>query len=494
MLGACLMPALVHAEPPADVRAQLFVLFDQAEQASEAKDYQKVKTLLEHADEIIGKRPQDFQDFVGSLGRATLQLRLASAIGDGKLGDACAHIALSRTYKTSIPDPDPNFLIDPRVRQESVATLTRQTDAEAARFGCKGPAKNPIVGTTDSAFVGHYYLTGVMEVGSELLLTSDGRFKWFVSSGAMDQTASGTWTRDASGIVLRPDIPDKNAPLFSLGEQHPWSRETERDLQQELYQRGYNASLKLCPFMDVPDSAGSIEMDFPTEAEQQKYIAALKDKIPPAVARVEALRVRAGQAGRLAFAATGGDREAQMSSATAAMTAWKEARGAMLDLYNATKTPVPQRIEPDVPKDCVVSDQKWVSDDPKDWTRGIIVNVADPSEEMVYQGAHVDIHFASGKSLSATTDSSGNVITTLRPETAIDSITIWWPRDGFEKRAQTFAIKPLAQGVQDIILNSKLLEPPPFTTKHYRIDGVDLIPMPDSGENNSSSPARYVKH
>jgi hypothetical protein len=86
------------------------------------------------------------------------------------------------------------------------------------------------------------------------------------------------------------------------------------------------------------------------------------------------------------------------------------------------------------------------------------------------------------------------VITTLRPDTAIDSITIWWPRDGFEKRAQTFAIKPLAQGVQDIVLNSKLLEPPPFTTKHYRIDGVDLIPMPDNGEDNSSSPARYVKH
>lgn len=36
---------------------------------------------------------------------------------------------------------------------------------------------------------GHYYLNGVAEVGSELLLRDDGRFEWFLAYGAMDRTA-----------------------------------------------------------------------------------------------------------------------------------------------------------------------------------------------------------------------------------------------------------------------------------------------------------------
>lgn len=37
---------------------------------------------------------------------------------------------------------------------------------------------------TDQAWTGHYYLQGVMEVGSELLLQDHGKFKWYLAVGS----------------------------------------------------------------------------------------------------------------------------------------------------------------------------------------------------------------------------------------------------------------------------------------------------------------------
>jgi hypothetical protein len=39
---------------------------------------------------------------------------------------------------------------------------------------------------TDPSLAGHYYLQGVMEVGSELLLKADGRFEYMLAYGALD--------------------------------------------------------------------------------------------------------------------------------------------------------------------------------------------------------------------------------------------------------------------------------------------------------------------
>lgn len=47
----------------------------------------------------------------------------------------------------------------------------------------------------------HYYLQGVMETGSELLLRPDGRFQWYLSVGALDLFAEGRWV-EAEGAIL----------------------------------------------------------------------------------------------------------------------------------------------------------------------------------------------------------------------------------------------------------------------------------------------------
>ena len=63
---------------------------------------------------------------------------------------------------------------------------------------------------------GRYYLHGVHEVGSELVLGTDGRFSFGLSYGAVDQEAQGSWKRDGDEVVLRTDSPPPAG--FSLGE------------------------------------------------------------------------------------------------------------------------------------------------------------------------------------------------------------------------------------------------------------------------------------
>lgn len=57
--------------------------------------------------------------------------------------------------------------------------------------------------STDQTWAGHYYLQGVMEVGSELLLESNGRFKWYLAVGSLDQYAEGIWWKNGNCIGLK---------------------------------------------------------------------------------------------------------------------------------------------------------------------------------------------------------------------------------------------------------------------------------------------------
>jgi hypothetical protein len=49
---------------------------------------------------------------------------------------------------------------------------------------------------------GHYYLEGVHEVGSELVLLPDGRFQYFLAYGAYDENATGDWRVEGDLVIL----------------------------------------------------------------------------------------------------------------------------------------------------------------------------------------------------------------------------------------------------------------------------------------------------
>ena len=61
---------------------------------------------------------------------------------------------------------------------------------------------------------GHYVLTGVMEVGSELMLNPDGTFEYMLAYGAADYWAKGTWKQDGKAVILHSS--GKEEPPFRL--------------------------------------------------------------------------------------------------------------------------------------------------------------------------------------------------------------------------------------------------------------------------------------
>ncbi|WP_036257564.1 hypothetical protein [Mesorhizobium sp. WSM3224] len=56
----------------------------------------------------------------------------------------------------------------------------------------------------DARLAGHYYLNGVMEVGSELLLKKDGSFEFALAYGANDQYGKGCWVRKGTTVEIIP--------------------------------------------------------------------------------------------------------------------------------------------------------------------------------------------------------------------------------------------------------------------------------------------------
>lgn len=68
-----------------------------------------------------------------------------------------------------------------------------------------------------AAVAGTYCLQGVMEVGSCLRLAPDGKYEYFLSYGAYDETSEGTWRQEGGDIVLDSVAYDRR-PAFSFKE------------------------------------------------------------------------------------------------------------------------------------------------------------------------------------------------------------------------------------------------------------------------------------
>ncbi|MBZ9842876.1 hypothetical protein [Mesorhizobium sp. CA5] len=65
--------------------------------------------------------------------------------------------------------------------------------ALAGALFCSMPVAANACQAGDARLAGHYYLNGVMEVGSELLLKKDGSFEFALAYGANDQYGKGCW-------------------------------------------------------------------------------------------------------------------------------------------------------------------------------------------------------------------------------------------------------------------------------------------------------------
>lgn len=66
-----------------------------------------------------------------------------------------------------------------------------------------GAAQAQTCAPQSEAMAGLYTLTGVREVGSQILLRPQGVFQYMLAYGAVDEAAEGCWRRENDAIILR---------------------------------------------------------------------------------------------------------------------------------------------------------------------------------------------------------------------------------------------------------------------------------------------------
>ncbi|MGE4323178.1 MAG: hypothetical protein AB7E60_09140 [Sphingobium sp.] len=99
---------------------------------------------------------------------------------------------------------------------------------------------------------GHYYLRGMMEVGSELLLREDGGFRWAIAYGSMDQEAEGEWSLDGGVVTLGPR--SAVAPVsFRAADILPWNDQADGMLADRVKEKAREAFRRSCPIAVLQD-------------------------------------------------------------------------------------------------------------------------------------------------------------------------------------------------------------------------------------------------
>lgn len=119
----------------------------------------------------------------------------------------------------------------------------------------RAPAAGKTATKAAARIAGHYYLRGVREVGSELLLSADGRFDYLMSYGATDIQASGTWRSDGKQVIL--DTPPIQ-PFSAIGKVGADTRAAEGDqLTVRVYYQGRPVKVDVAMSSASGDYAGT---------------------------------------------------------------------------------------------------------------------------------------------------------------------------------------------------------------------------------------------
>lgn len=408
------------------------------------------------------------QNVLGLIIQADMQREIARAAFaiDGE--DACsvldqgtAYLEQARAIQARGDETD---------EPEAIDDMERQLSRERRQMRCVPSGPRTEVGSPDPSLTGHYYLSGVMETGSELLLKADGRFEWYISYGAVDQTAKGRWGRTGQTVTLAPDLPSPDAPLFRADEVFPWNEDAERHLREN--QRMAQAELisARCPWnVAATTSLWSYDLENPKPASDSALAKAKAATRTAQAARDEASRITAKAAAPMA---TDEDREA----ASAAMNAWYSAQSDMAQAHHDANLAEPDIGAPTVPPECQLPDDTSFNPIPKsEWQRGVAVVVGDPAREMRLSRVEVTFVFGDGHRETTKTRRGGFAFAPVRKGTTVDQIVLALSEP--VSRSATLAIKPLAEGIQAVIVDTQQIVEPAFSVMRLDVEGKDLIPQ-----------------
>jgi len=238
---------------------------------------------------------------------------------------------------------------------------------------------------------GHYYLSGLMEVGSELLLTPDGDFQWMIAYGSVDQAAEGRWTSDGRTVVLTSRPQSADGVRFRLGEKAGWDERAARFLERRREWEALETRARNCPLMSLSNEDRVEVAIAPTAGAPAR----------PDLARLKAEADRAHDAAqasldRLKGRAAWRQDRALVENADAAIILYQDR---MAELRGALDLEGRADVEPapfDVPAECRLSDwEKEVAA-----FRGVAIQVFDPERYLRGDGIEVEARYDRGAPVS----------------------------------------------------------------------------------------------
>jgi hypothetical protein len=322
-------------------------------------------------------------------------------------------------------------------------------------------------GVADDQVTGHYYLQGVMETGSELLLKPDGRFEWYLSAGSMDIFAGGKWQRDGNQLTLSADAADPDRASIVELEREPWQINTERVLRNAINGDRKAAAYERCTFLS--DSADLTEAMVPVKGYEP-----LEPALPTATDALQALNMARADAEKAMNAAAADLSNGSLSdAAVAARAKWLNARNIYRDVSWKAGIATEDDAEPAIPAACGAAELP--ADDmiaESDWLRAIAITLGDPKLEMRLNGYDVRARYADGHIEQPMTRGSGFVFVPKRagqPLVELNLTAEWMPPGG-----KSVSIKPMDEGLLVLAIDSMLLREPPFRKMELTITADGL--------------------
>jgi hypothetical protein len=482
----CVLIALASPAQAADANGRenpvVMSLAQQGIDRLEAKDYEGARKFFMAAQAYIVANPKIFEKIPSDEMQASLSLLMAKTSSDGDLGDPCPSIEAAIGHANAAESKGAAVAFG----DDFIMAIA---DA-AAEYGCKTGKTAPappdeIDAATRSKWKGHYYLSGVREVGSELILRDDGRYEWFMSYGAVDQMSDGTWAKSGEDIVLTPKIADRSKSPFTLGPMRPWDEESEEEVQRAADQAARDKITVRCPFLrpeSLPTASSPALLGDQTSVQEQQAA----DSAAAAELRLRALYE---QLARQAVVPGPGQPLAQ-TDAAAAREDWEQAARDRDTKFLYAQRERAERIEAKLPEQCVLPARPGAGQiEPKNWLRGFAIDVRDPATDLNYRGVEVTFLYSDGYTEQRITDRGGDAWVPLRGGATVTQIKVSVEAAKGKPRSETFPIPPTRDGIQTILFDAAFVSDPPFKTMRLTIRDDDLM-MPGGRGAYSRQTAR----
>jgi hypothetical protein len=350
---------------------------------------------------------------------------------------------------------------------------------------------------------GRYYLSGVREVGSELLLKQDGSYKWALSYGAMDQQSQGTWKVQDGKVVLTSQALKPLRPFFSLKGVEPWSDAAASQLKRVHERSNDEKTNAFCPFIQgqvaqaggkpmqqaqAADAAPALAYENLDAAATQKAAKSAVARLPSATSAFHVLRVKT-KAEIDAFQKQRQDSESWAKASNALMkniSAYSSAEDALrkmivqaLDVDEKYRDLLDSDdLRPPIWQYAQYACSQSVQATFKEPNNAYVaIHVYDPDRGLrISSNSKAQVKFTDGSVQNITRFDSGYAMVMLRPGQSIAGISIEFQKTDVDQiKLYEFAVKADRQSVIHVLMDVTQLIPVAFETLALPIKADGLV-------------------